>query len=173
MSKLDDYISKLLRDEDTLRDFLVDPIKAAEDEHELTKAQRSVLRRVVANLSNNSTNGYGVVRSMDSYRRSIRLLQNVLHVERGAAVANSVSPIKDSLATNSHAVLVYYNGIPDDPTINNPYAYYMLFYGTGDTIGEVMSNAKDQYGNFLTQLTTTETDHDRINLMVKGQNKVP
>ena len=156
MSKLDQYIGKLLRDDDALKDFLVDPIKAAEDQHGLTKAQRAVLRRVVANLSNNSTNGFGIVRSLNSYRRSIRMLQNVLHLERGTSMAAAAADSSD----NTHYVYVYYNGIPDDPSANNPYAFYMYFKGTGDTIGEVMDNAVDPYGNSLSALTGTVTNDD-------------
>lgn len=151
MSKLDDYISKLLHDDAALQAFLVDPIKAAEDEHGLTKGQRSVLRRVVANLSNNSTNGYGIVRHLDSYRRSIRLLQNVLHLERGSAISqHSGKQAEDS--TSNFVIYVYYNGIPSEPDANNPYAYYMTFvspYDPNATLKTIMDNATSTISPFL------------------------
>jgi hypothetical protein len=77
-SNLLHYISHLLQDDDSLQNFLVDPITSAENEYGLTKAERSVLRRTVNDLSNNSINGYSISRNLDSYRRSLRLLQNVL-----------------------------------------------------------------------------------------------
>ena len=150
MSKLNEFIGKLLSDDETLKKFLVHPIKTAEDEHGLSKAQRSVLRRVVSHLSNNATNGYGITRSLNSYRRSIRLLQSVMHLERGHALATSNQ--EETAAAGTHAIIIYYNGIPDSPTANNPYAYSMFFKGTGDTIGAVMSNATDSFGNSLASL---------------------
>jgi len=158
MSKLDDYISKLMKDDQALRAFLVDPIKAAEDQHGLTKAQRSVMRRVVTNLSNSSTNGYSLARSLGSYRRSLRLLQNVLHVERGHSLATAQQGKITAAATTSHSIFIYYNGIPDNPSINNPYAHYIAFSGTGNTIGDVMSNAVDGNGNQLSSLIGTDSN---------------
>ncbi|MEM9337670.1 MAG: hypothetical protein AAGA66_03015 [Bacteroidota bacterium] len=166
MSKLDTYISKLLSDDEALQAFLVDPVKAAEDENDLSKAQRSVLRRVVANLSTNSTNGYGVVRHLNSYRRSIRLLQNVLHVERGTAVGNHLQAHAKG-ATTFIPVYIYYSGNPDQPGNNpgdsqptvNPYQYYMLFHGSGDTIDAVMNSARDVYNNKLQELITVSDNN--------------
>ncbi|MFK7783618.1 MAG: hypothetical protein AB8B56_00810, partial [Crocinitomicaceae bacterium] len=77
-SNLLNYISLLMHDDDALHAFLTDPIQA-EENHGITKAERSVLRRTVAHLSNNSKNGYSVERQLSSYRRSLRLLQNVFH----------------------------------------------------------------------------------------------
>jgi hypothetical protein len=161
MSKLDSYISKLLSDDDALKDFLSDPIKAAEDDHGLTKGQRSVLRRVVANLSNNATNGYSIVRSLNSYRRSIRLLQNVLHVERGHASnetpAAITTSVKDLASSVTYTIFVYYNGDPNNPTgsIYNPsaqYAYSVKYKSTvppASTLETIMNNAVDGFGNLL------------------------
>ncbi|MGL5891343.1 MAG: hypothetical protein ACRC3B_15745 [Bacteroidia bacterium] len=78
-SRLLTYIGVLLADDDALANFLADPITEAEGKHGLTKAERSVLRRTVAHLSNKSVNGFTIKRHHDSYRRSLRLLQNVLH----------------------------------------------------------------------------------------------
>jgi hypothetical protein len=78
-SNLLNYISVLLSDDDALNTFLVDPITEAEGKYGITKAERAVLRRTVSHLSNKSKNGYTVKRHLGSYRRSLRLLQNVLH----------------------------------------------------------------------------------------------
>jgi hypothetical protein len=78
-SNLLNYVHLLLSDDDALKNFLVDPITEAEGKHGITKAERAVLRRTVAHLSNKSANGYTVSRHLESYRRSLRLLQNVLH----------------------------------------------------------------------------------------------
>ncbi len=78
-SKLLNYISLLLSDDEALQRFLIDPITDAEGKYGLTKAERAVLRRTVFHLSNRSLNGYTLVRHLGSYRRSLRLLQNVLH----------------------------------------------------------------------------------------------
>jgi hypothetical protein len=150
MSKLDSYISKLLSDDDALKDFLVDPIKAAEDDHGLTKGQRSILRRVVASLSNNATNGYSIVRHLDSYRRSIRLLQNVLHLERGHAVSQAQTTSEDDSVT--YTITVYINGDESDPqgTKTSPaaqYRYNVQYTATFDsydstrTIKDIMNAA--------------------------------
>lgn len=159
MSKLDVYIKKLMQDDDALKYFLADPIRAAEDEHGLTKAQRAVLRRVVTHLSNNSTNGYSVVRNLGSYRRSLRLLQNVMHVERGNALAAMSGG--DSADTN-YAVTIYYTGNPNSPVlpldqVGGEYAYSMTFTasnvaGSNPTIKDVMRSAVDSYGNCLADL---------------------
>lgn len=162
MSKLDSYISKLLSNDDALKSFLVDPIKASEDENGLSKGQRSVLRRVVANLSNNSTNGFGIVRHLDSYRRSIRLLQNVLHLERGAAINDHGEALKSNndKADDSYqyyTIYVYYNGDANNPqgSIYEPsrqYAYhitYISYAPVGATIETIMNAAYDRFGNRL------------------------
>jgi len=155
MSQLDDYIKKLMSDDRALQGFLANPIKAAEDENGLTKAQRSVLRRVVANLSNNATNGYSIVRHLDSYRRSIRMLQNVLHMERGASPALYGSELAEGAATSSYqlACYLYYPTDPGDtwPTPNpQAYANYLFFTGTTTnsnlTVDEAMQVLTLGYG---------------------------
>jgi hypothetical protein len=78
-SNLLNYIALLLRDDDALRTFLIDPVTEPENTHNITKAERAVLRRTVFHLSNRSLNGYTIARHFGSYRRSLRLLQNVLH----------------------------------------------------------------------------------------------
>ena len=67
-----------MHNDDALHKFSIDPITTSEKENGLTKAERAVLRRTIQGLSNNSVNGYSLQRNLDSYRRSLRLLQNVL-----------------------------------------------------------------------------------------------
>ncbi|XLS28800.1 hypothetical protein ACJD0Z_16575 [Flavobacteriaceae bacterium M23B6Z8] len=78
-SNLLHYISVLMHDDEALKRFIVDPITHAENKYGLTKAERAVLRRTVSNLSHHSINGFSMERTLSSYRRSLRLLQNVLH----------------------------------------------------------------------------------------------
>lgn len=130
MTPLNDYMSLLLGDDDSLKAFLADPVGQS-TQHHLTKAERSVLRRVVTTASTDSSNGYAVVRPLSAYRQAIRLMQNVLHHSMGAAHSNAAN------ATNT--LILYYSGNPSDPS-TNPYAQHQFFYGTGSTIGELMQN---------------------------------
>ncbi len=164
MSKLDQYISKLMHDDDALKHFLVDPITAAEDKNGLTKAERSVLRRVVAGISNNATNGFSIVRHLDSYRRSLRLLQNVLHKHQGSHPANFAANIAnvEGGTTYNFSVFLYY-----PPQVMNPwpvpvpgaYSNYLLFTGsftTSDgtvTVKQVMDSVTEN-GAGATTLTS-------------------
>ncbi|MEM1242635.1 MAG: hypothetical protein AAGI45_22625 [Cyanobacteria bacterium P01_H01_bin.26] len=91
MSNLLKYISHLMQDDDALHQFTIDPITDAENTHGLTKAERAVLRRTVHGLSNNSVNGYSMVRHGESYRRSLRLLQNVLHNTGSKMIMDTVA----------------------------------------------------------------------------------
>ena len=91
MSNLLKYISHLMQDDEALHQFTIDPITDAENTHGLTKAERAVLRRTVHGLSNNSVNGYSMVRHEESYRRSLRLLQNVLHNTGSKMVMDTVA----------------------------------------------------------------------------------
>ncbi|MCH2216701.1 MAG: hypothetical protein MK076_01255, partial [Flavobacteriales bacterium] len=95
---LDGFISKLMSDDTVLNKFLTDPTNGGQ-EHGITKAERAVLRRVTAHLSNNSKNGFGIQRDLSSYRRSLRLLQNVLHNHAATHASNLDST--DGLATYS------------------------------------------------------------------------
>ena len=105
-SNLLNYIEHLLDEgnESQLRKFVVDPITSAENDHGLTKAERAVLRRVVSGLSNNSVNGYSIDRSLSSYRRSLRLLQNVLH-NVGTKMVQDHLVTED---TNTYSLVLYY-----------------------------------------------------------------
>ncbi|MEM6719445.1 MAG: hypothetical protein AAF611_09035 [Bacteroidota bacterium] len=113
-SNLLNYISLLLNDDDALHQFLVDPIQA-EEAHGITKAERAVLRRTVAHLSNKSKNGYTVSRHLGSYRRSLRLLQNVLH-----NVGSKMVQDTHAVAQNTGAPLPLYSMIVYFPFSTQP-----------------------------------------------------
>ncbi|MEO1731023.1 MAG: hypothetical protein AAFR64_09810 [Pseudomonadota bacterium] len=126
----DTYLTKLMGDDDALTAFLSHPIESSE-EAGLTKAERTVLRRVLIGASTNSTNGYAVVRPLSAYRQAVRVLQNVMHNNMGSALAAG--------AQGSAALVLYYSGNPADPG-SYPYNNYLVWYGTGSTIGELMSS---------------------------------
>jgi hypothetical protein len=106
-SNLLNYISLLLNDDDALNQFLIDPIQA-EDDHGITKAERAVLRRTVAHLSNKSKNGYTVSRHLGSYRRSLRLLQNVLHNVGSKIVQDVHISTEDSDPSATYSMRLYF-----------------------------------------------------------------
>jgi len=92
-------------------------------------------------------NGYRIVRSMDSYRSNVRLLQNVIH-QTLASQASSLQP-------HPHTLMLYYSGNPEQPA-DAPYAKVIMYQGTGNTIGQVMDTAVEPlYGNKL-EFTTVE-----------------
>lgn len=160
-SNLLNYIGLLMKDDDALKSFLKDPI-AAEGSHGITKAERAVLRRTVAHLSNNSKNGYTVTRHFGSYRRSLRLLQNVLH-NVGSKMVQDAS--KDPDASGTYAFSVIYNlptvtsGPVDftkksnsfvDQNYGGPYAistpsYTVYLSNQNPTIKEVMDEVNSIY----------------------------
>ncbi len=117
-SNLLNYIAHLLDEgnESQLRKFVVDPISDAEGKWGLTKAERSVLRRTVSGLSNNSVNGYSIDRSLSSYRRSLRLLQNVLH-NVGTKVAQDQVETADGEET--YSLVLYYPNSDDSIVVSN------------------------------------------------------
>ncbi len=110
-SNLLTYLGLLLSDDAALSQFLVDPITESEEKHGLTKAERSVLRRTVAHLSNNSVNGYAMARHLKSYRRSLRLLQNVLHNVGSKMVQDTITPVStaEQQLNASYTFSVIYN----------------------------------------------------------------
>lgn len=151
-----------MHDDNALRRFVVDPISDAEGKWNLTKAERAVLRRTVSNLSNNSVNGYSIDRSLSSYKRSIRLLQNVLHHVGSKMVQDTLEPQDDSYP---YQIMVYYPIIPDggDPNFtckpnsavdadSGPYAastqtYTVSLPNSSPTVKEVMDAVNQQYGD--------------------------
>lgn len=124
------YLHKLQSDDSTLKHFLADPAKAA-DEHGLTKAERSVLRRVLVGASTSSTNGYGIVRPLEVYRQGVRMVQNMMHLNMGSAHA--------AAAGNSHALYLYYGSDPSEPG-TGPYTNSHVYTGKGSTIGALMKD---------------------------------
>ena len=138
---LDGLISKLMHDNDALNKFLSDPTNGGQ-EHGITKAERAVLRRVVGHLSNNSKNGYGIQRDLGSYRRSLRLLQNVLHKHAATHATNQES----TDGSKTYSFHVYITGDPKNPgaPYDNPsvaYTNYVSFTKSGSftTISKAMS----------------------------------
>ena len=157
-SNLLNYISHLMQNDEALHKFTIDPITTSEKEHGLTKAERAVLRRTVHGLSNNSTNGYSIVRNLDSYRRSLRLLQNVLHNVGSKMVMDNLV-VDDNMYT--FTVFVYFPYVTEEKDANftcrtnsyvsrfgGPYRtnYVNTFTATlnnpNPTIKEVMDNSE-------------------------------
>lgn len=192
-SNLLNYISHLMdpENESQLRDFVVDPISDAENEWGLTKAERAVLRRTVAGLSNNSVNGYSIDRSLSSYRRSLRLLQNVLHKNAAHGVHDHLAGQSESDEANPsyYTVVVYF----PRPTSNNDYTglensavnanggpYYYAeawhipgsYVGSNPMISDVMraiqsNGIRGTYGDTL-QYTTDATGEVVLSFTVIG-----
>ena len=123
-----------MTDDKALELFLVNP-EQSEKYYGITKAERAVLRRVVAGLSNNSKNGFSIRRDYRSYRRSLRLLQNVLHKHSsGQLVRHQNNKRVDS--TYYPFVAIYLTGntaYPGAPVYRPSLAYntYVQFYGAG------------------------------------------
>ena len=140
MTPFNAYLHRLQSDDSALSDFLTDPISEGEA-NGLTKAERSVLRRVLVSASNNSTNGYAIVRPLQAYRQGVRLLQNTMHRNMGAAAAAVASGAvaSDATADGTSTLLVYYGPDPSKPT-DQPYANGVHFTGTGKTIGKLIDN---------------------------------
>ncbi|MEM6686796.1 MAG: hypothetical protein AAF617_13515 [Bacteroidota bacterium] len=140
---LDQFIGLLMHDDNALNAFLADPTNGGA-EHGITKAERAVLRRTVAHLSNVSRNGYGVQRDLGSYRRSLRLLQNVLHQHVGAHQQVNAGAQAQVEATSGPTFYVYLTGDPSNPgaPYTDPakaYTTYVTFQGSsGSTIGDAM-----------------------------------
>ena len=162
-SNLLNYISRLMHDDGALQGFIEDPITEAEQDFGLTKAERSVLRRVVAHLSNNSLNGYSMSRTFSSYRRSLRLLQNVLK-NVGTKMYADLANLQD----NSYHLVVY--APLTDATENNftcktnadvnaPFARHISASVTSSeenvTIKTLLDKVQDQQGSGI-QYGTSE-----------------
>ncbi len=171
-SKLLNYISLLLSDDEALQRFLIDPITDAEGKYGLTKAERAVLRRTVFHLSNRSLNGYTLVRHLGSYRRSLRLLQNVLHnvgskmAQEAHVAATTPAPLED---TEQYTfTVVYYlpvlfsedfTGQPNS-YVGNPYANaesaVVTLSNQNPTIQNVMDAAVSSSGvSYLTDISNS------------------
>ena len=170
-SNLLNYISLLLADDQALERYLADPITEAEGTHGLTKAERSVLRRTVAHLSNKALHGFSVKRDLSSYRRSLRLLQNVLHnvgskMVQDVQAAKTNADSKDGIVLFCYSIVVYSPNVTSDTDFtcqnnaavnaapyNGPYANHTAAYtvcletSTPPTIQQVMDEVNKYYGN--------------------------
>lgn len=150
-SNLLTYISTLLQDDGALKRFVVDPITDAEGKYCLTKAERAVLRRVVSGLSNKSVNGFSMERTLDSYRRSLRLLQNVLHntgTKMSAAMHSNVSQLATGSSPQVYHLVINYPTVAghaadftckknsDVNAVGGPYAHNQGFQIVFDDAGE-------------------------------------
>ena len=148
---LDQYISLLLSDDAALQQFVTHP-EFAEQQHGISKADRAVLRRVIAGLSHKAKNGLSIQRDLGSYRRSLRLLQNVLHSHSAHRLAMQArtqqlvgADAKTLAAADTTSIQIYLTGnsaTPGAPYDNPALAYttYIHYSVTGsfNTIGEAM-----------------------------------
>jgi len=175
MSKLDAYIQTLLSDDLALSMFIQNPL-VADYVVGLTKAERSVLRRVVMHLPSTAKSGFSA-RSMASYRRSLRLIQNVLHYSSTAVHANVLSATSDVEAAalpeaasqnggTFHLYVYYPNGGSNDYTdktnadVNQnggPYAnyqYFQIVFGDGPTsVERLLLGASQAFPNYISYQT--------------------
>jgi hypothetical protein len=165
MPNLLNYISHLMQHDDALKTFIVDPITEAENEHGLSKAERAVLRRTVAHLPNTSLNGFSMERTMQSYRRSLRLLQNVLHTSGMDMVHDHVmneteDTETDGLSKFFYRLVVCYPNLapgsindftckPNNPNSGYPYQKFTTFLVQSNlpniTIGALLQQVKGRY----------------------------
>ncbi len=143
MSALGTYISKLLHDNQALQDFIADP-KGQCKAHGLSKADGAILRRSVAGLPATAKSGLGITRPLNSYRSSIRLLQNVLHNHHGHLLSSyNSNPV--ILPT----ICIYYNSTWSPPNVGAPYTdphsayvdHVYCFYKNNNTSAQTVGEA--------------------------------
>ena len=151
MSKLDSFLSTMLTDDEALKEFLADPI-SSEEKHGLRKAERSVVRRVVRHLPPTAKSGFSMQRSLASHRRSLRLLQNVMH---GVAASHGLTTTDAEETAAGVLVRIYYTGNPDMPAglLDNPslsYAYncYINAPSSASTVAEALNFDGSAGGHF-------------------------
>ena len=158
-SNLLNYIHLLMHDNEALHAFLKDPIQA-EDNHGITKAERAVLRRTVAHLSNNSKNGYSVARHASSYRRSLRLLQNVLHNVGSKMVQDAVATPETSEGSYSFSMIFNF---PND-TASGPVDFTFKTNADVDKVGGPYAWATPVYAVTLDNPNPTVKEvYDAVN----------
>jgi len=163
------YINLLLHDDNELRKFVVDPITNSE-EHSLTKAERAVLRRAVAGLSNNAKNGYSIDRALSSYRRSLRLVQNVLN----NVASNSILDLMPAPSGQyAFQLQVYYPTVKQNTDFtkhtnsdvdkdSGPYANHTAIYTVymntpKPSVKAVMDQVNTKYNNIIPYSTVANT----------------
>ena len=152
-SNLLHYIHVLLENDKELRAFIKDPVKAAEsDVNGLTKAERSVLRRTVAHLPSTSKSSFAMTRTLSSYRRSLRLLQNVLHNSGTKMMGDVLSNAPVTEDSTVFYLVVNYPNMDSGESLNftcetnddvdkigGPYAnsqFFQIVFGSGSTTVE-------------------------------------
>ncbi|WP_299256012.1 hypothetical protein [uncultured Aquimarina sp.] len=174
-SNLDNYIQHLMLDDQALEQFIKNPL-ASESNYGLTKAERAVMRRVVQHLPATSKSGFGL-RTKISYRRSLRLLQNVLHnsaskMHTNVLRANSdveSSEVKNGVSSNGgvfHMYVYYPNGGSKDYTckqnsdINadggpySNYRYFQIVFGSGyTTVSRLLLGASQAFPSNISYQT--------------------
>lgn len=174
-SQLDTYIQTLLSSDQALEDFIKNPLES-EKSHGLTKAERSVLRRTVVHLPPTAKSGFAAVRSLNSYRRSLRLLQNVIHnssntiMENVLTAESDVASAKESAQASSNGgtffMYVYYPTGSNDYTCKNnsavdanggPYSrgrYFQIVFGSGyTTVGRLLLGAAQAFPEYISYET--------------------
>lgn len=175
-SSLLNYVNLLLSNDDALNTFLVDPITESENVHGITKAERAVLRRTIAHLSNKSANGYTVARHLQSYRRSLRLLQNVLHNVGSKMVQDAIPVSEDANSAALYTFSIVYNlpkvtngpvdftcktnGFVEQPQYGGPYAistpaYTVQLSNPNPSIKDVMDAVNQRYFGYMPYTTVT------------------
>jgi hypothetical protein len=176
MANLDSYIQKLLIDDEALSQFIQNPL-VSETKAGLTKAERSVLRRVLLHLPATSKSGFSGARTASSFRRSLRLIQNVLHHSSTAIHSNMLSAtsnaeaavLPDAVSQNGGVfyMFVYYpNGGSNDYTCKTnsavdsnggPYAnyrYFQIVFGDGPTsVERLLLGASQAFPNNISYQT--------------------
>lgn len=141
-TNFNNYLHKLLVDDEALKMFLGDP-NGQSDQHGLTKAERAVLRRVVNSASNGSVNGYAIIRPLSGYRQAVRLVQNVMHNNMSAMIAASNNTHTLNIYMPTGALTAGSNG----SSYANPWGEVSTFHGSGTTIGELMDSVMSDSSN--------------------------
>ncbi len=173
-SSLLNFVNLLLSNDDALNTFLVDPITESENVHGITKAERAVLRRTITHLSNKSANGFTVARHLQSYRRSLRLFQNVLHHVGSKMVQDAIPVNEEEESSALYTFSVIYNlpmaangpvdftcktnSFVEQPQYGGPYAvstpaYTVQLSNPNPTIKDVMDAVNQRYFGYMPYTT--------------------
>ena len=135
------FLRKLLSSDETLKLFLADPVATGSDAG-LSKAQWSVLRRVMVEASTASTNGYSVVRPLSGYRQAAKMLYNVMRQQSISALASPASCV------GTISIAVSWGPDPANPG-TSPFANIAVWQSapvSGPTlISEIMDQIKNAH----------------------------
>ncbi len=175
-SNLLHYIHVLLENDQALEAFIKDPAGEAENEtNGLTKAERSVLRRTVAHLPSTSKSNFTIARTAKSYRRSLRLLQNVLHNSGTKMMGDVLSNGPVTEDSTVFYLVVNYPNMDSGETLNftcetnddvnnigGPYAnsqFFQIVFGSGSTTVErLILGASQAFPSIISYETVTIND---------------